>query len=466
MIAAKANILGLLLVSLILGGCTPEAVMPATLPPTRTVVVTETGMGTAVAQPPSTATTISPTIPDTATPDPSQTTDLQIIERTPSTPVSTNTPRPTFTPSPTPTPAVFDLPEWVADPAVNVLLLGSYHDNETITLFNADTGEQFEIHVETSDLSPQWLWQEGNYFLSPTSPRIGQDVIDIETGEVVKLADVNEDVWSALSPDGRYIAHIIEKDERTDVITIKDQETGVEKELYNPFQDSSGDYWQSGQPHWSPDGALLAVVYDKRDYYDNSDYDLAIYMPSGELFRQFGNMRTFWYAPWSPVLPYRMLVTDGQSYISRQPCILDVIENKQNCIETIAERVDNQNVWPTNYIWSPDGSKISFIHFAREERVNINGVCYIELATEEIFCPITPDDLQLEEQINPRLHFWSPNGRHLILFLDRHGMVDVSSPLAGALVNSDGQNFQIIGRDFSLPYTNPWRPSIPSPSQE
>lgn len=75
----KAKILGLLTILLIVGACTPDTAVSATIPPTRTVVPTETG--TAVAQAPSTtAPTLSPT------------------------PALTKTQMPTNTPSSTPTP--------------------------------------------------------------------------------------------------------------------------------------------------------------------------------------------------------------------------------------------------------------------------------------------------------------------------------------------------------------------------
>lgn len=470
MMAAKANILGLLLVSLILGACTPEAVMPATLPPTRTVVATETGTAVAIPSPTATPTTSSLTIPDTATPDPSQTTDLQLIERAPSTPVPTNTPRPSFTPSPTPTPEFFDLPEWVADPTVSVLLLGNYDDNETITLFNADTGEQFEVHVEVNEneLSPRWLWQEGHYFISLTFPEDGQDVIDIETGELVKLSDVNDDVRMVVSPDGRYITHLTRQDDRFDVVTLVDQETGLETELKNPFQDAPrDDYNVYARSHWSPDGTLLAVLYEKHYYDDNSDHDLVVYTASGEIFRQYQNIYISRPNPWSPVPPYRILYPEDGAFFSDGLCILYVVENRQSCLETITEWAENQNVWPYNFIWSLDGSKISFIYFAREERVNNSGACYIELMTEEIVCPLTLDNLQLGEQIVSRAHFWSPDGRHLALFSDRFGPIsDVLGDFAVTIVSGDGQSLHILGLEFSGLYGNPWRPSIPSPSQE
>jgi hypothetical protein len=135
-------------------------------------------------------------------------------------------------------------------------------------------------------------------------------------------------------------------------------------------------------------------------------------------------------------------------------------------LETIAEWAENQNVWLYNFIWSPDSSKISFLHASQEEWMNNNGVCYIELTTKEILCPVIPDNLQPEEKKYPRAHFWSPDGRYLALFFDKYGYSDVRGDLGVAIVTGDGQNFQILGRVFSWPYSNPWRPPIPLQSEE
>lgn len=95
---AKAIILGLVLVSLVLGACTPEAVVPATFPPTRTVMLMETG--TAVA-------TSSPTQVSTKTSSPDST--IQ----------STYTPNPTTTPSPSQTPTPITVSESLSDQSLD-----------------------------------------------------------------------------------------------------------------------------------------------------------------------------------------------------------------------------------------------------------------------------------------------------------------------------------------------------------
>jgi hypothetical protein len=77
-----------------------------------------------------------------------------------------------------------------------------------------------------------------------------------------------------------------------------------------------------------------------------------------------------------------------------------------------------------------------------------------------------PDDLQLEEQMYPRVHYWSPDSRYLVLFFDKYGPIDVIGNLGVAIVKSDGQGFHILGRQISWPQGNPWRPPIPLQSEE
>lgn len=354
-------LIGLMMVAI---SCAPDTSVPATLAVTRVAVVMVTN--TVVSSPTPTTT---PTVIISPTPETTPTaaaTNLPVI-------VLTNTPRPTFTPHPTPTPIFYDLPAWVNNPDMNILLVGSTRDDGTITLFNADTGQQFEIYVDVRDLSPTWLWQEGNHFLSPTTPRASQPVINIETGELISLSHFNQD---KISPNGRYAAHMTRLENSSEIVIITDQETGLETTLNNPFLDlSRDDYEMFADTHWSSDGALLAVLYRKWYDDDHNDSDLAVYTPSGELFRQYGNVDTMWNNSWSPTLPYKILYADGHNYSSNMPCILDIITNQRTCLETVAEWVENKKVWlHTFFIWSSDGSKISFGHLSQEENGNNLGI--------------------------------------------------------------------------------------------
>jgi hypothetical protein len=204
------------------------------------------------------------------------------------------------------------------------------------------------------------------------------------------------------------------------------------------------------------------VLYDKHYYSDNYDRNLAIYTPTGEIVRQYVDMNTSWGNPWSPVVPYRILYTDGWT-----PCILEVTEDRRECLEIIDEWLISQDVSPFHYIWSPDGHKISFVYNNEDTAViPKTGMCYIELATENIVCPISADGLWLDEQLFARIQFWSPEGRYLVLFFDNLGFMDVVGATRVAVVDIYEQSFWLLEGEYSWPFSNPWRPHITTKNVE
>ena len=207
---------------------------------------------------------------------------------------------------------------------------------------------------------------------------------------------------------------------------------------------------------------FLAVRYEKHYYSDNSDQNSAIYTPDGEIFRQYAYMNPVWRDPWSPVGPNKILFTEGHSY-APSPCILEVIANKKACLEIVDDWATGQNVSLFGYTWSPSGNQISFIY---ENDLPNSGLCYFDLATENITCPVTSTDLLFDKQMFARSYFWSPDGKYLVLFFDEVGIGDVIGPQRVVVVNVANQNLQFLEGEFSWPYGDPWRPLLPSQTNE
>ena len=359
----------------------------------------------------------------------------------------------TATPPPAPE-ATLDisrsLPPWILEPEANILLLGSQED-QTITLLNADSGELYTAAAPAYEMQPQWFWNDGNYYLNAGAS--GRKFLDLVTSEYVTIPAEGPDI---VSPNGRYAARIEKREDRSELVKIIDYELETEVELANPFRDyqtRDETFNEYVQVYWSPDGAFLAVVYFKHYYSDNEDRNLAIYTPSGELFRQNTSLTPELSKPWNPIRPYRILY-----YGRRSPCILEVVDNEQTCLSVIAEWAEQQVVVPTFYTWSPDGEKISFVHSS--DRPN-TGLCYYEVATEELVCPITTEDLFFGRQFFARKHYWSPDGKFLVLFFDRLGIIDVVGTVKVAIVNIETGDIQFIDGDYSFPFDDPWRPTIP-----
>jgi hypothetical protein len=145
-------------------------------------------------------------------------------------------------------------------------------------------------------------------------------------------------------------------------------------------------------------------------------------------------------------------------------CILEIVENKRICLELIDEWLASQNVIPLNFDWSPDGTRVSYIYHNSE--TSNTGLCYFELATENIVCPITPSDLQLNEQMFARRKFWSPDGKYLVLFFDSIGYSDVIGSVGVIVIDIENQNSWFIEGEYPWPFSDPWRPPIPSNTDE
>lgn len=485
MMAAKANILGLLLVSLVLGACTPDTAVPATLPPTRTVVATETGTAVAEILVTAVPTAVTPTATVVTTRDPNQTTDLQTLERAPSTPAPTNTPRPTFTPSPTPTLAFFDLPEWVADPTVNVLLLSTSDmrgRNNAVTLFNAQTGERFDIPV-SEHLYPEWVQADDGLYLDfgdslfDDAPPLAAHKINVLTEQLYQYAppvNVTSNARHFASPVGRYQVRVVEDENAPTVATLINQEMGEEIELTDPFNNEFADGINVA---WSFDGQIVAIERFRRvedptaRYGVRAEPALAIFSQDGTLLAQYNDLDHTG-LKWSPQLPYRLLYP-AYDLNEGPPCILDVLTGDYSCVETVAQWRDEQGIEIGVFNWSPDGSKIGFVFWSRDK----SGFCYTELASEMISCPVTMDDLQLKEYLErfalaglPAYVYvidyqWSPDGQYLALVINPHPPTSDAGNASVTITANSGENLRIIidGQRFIY---NPWRPSIPFPSQE
>lgn len=372
------------------------------------------------------------------------------------TPMSVIDNPPTATPIATPT---LDFPDWLSVADANILMLYSDISN-TISLIDVESGKQHDINVEVNNFGPSWLSQEGRYFLIPVT--VGNNVVgnnlrvlDIETGEFSWVERVSQ---KGLSASGRYLAQIVEGS--TELVSIIDYETGTETQLVNPFSNLRSrdeDFNEYAENlTWAPDDKFLSVIYNKHYYSDNFDLNLVIYTPTGEIYRQYANINVAWPSYWAPVLPYRVLYTERS-----RACLLQVIENERACIEAIDAWLADQDVILLNHTWSPDGNRIGYTYLNSDSLTPDSGVCYYELVTEKIVCPITRTDLQFDEQRFARRLFWSPNGKYLAVFFDDIGYSeDLFGSVGIIMVNIENQETRLIEGEYSWPFYNPWRPLL------
>lgn len=418
-----------------------------------------TACSTSKPEPTKLATTVNTPIATNTVTQPTQT----LTPTNTTTPIPHPTKNPTSTPetitsidlSPTPTATpTFILPNWITEPSANILLLGNQQTNN-LEIYNIDTGEIHEINVEIDTLEPFWFWQDDHFLLGIKYLGSSDRALDPKTGQIVQLPRKSQKI---VSPNNRHEAQISKQENRSELVSIVDYETNVEVELANPFEHSQSrdeTFIESAIPSWSPDGSFLSVLYTKHYYSDNMDYNLVIYTPSGEIYRQYANRRPIsWFNPWTPVEPHRIF------YIERsRACVIDIIENNDSCLEAIDEWLANRDVVLLNHDWSPDGTHISFIYNNLE--IPDTGLCYLELATDKIECPIKTDVLQLDKQMFARRTFWSPDSKYIVLFFDSIGYSEhIIGSVGAVVVNTESHDFEFIEGKFSWPYAYPWRPSV------
>lgn len=440
-------VLGLLGAMIGLGACQPKSTIPVQVAPTHVSVSLEMA-ATALPPTPMPIATVTALVPTRqSTPDPTVTPTP--IPASPVALIPTATVTPTF-------------PEWIAEADANILLL--YKNNsdgtDTISILDVESDKRHEIHVAATDFGPQWLWQDDLLLLSPNMPQPNADVLDIVTGEFRKLERVDP---QALSPNGRYLAH--SKKDSLGSVSIIDYETTIETELVNPFrnvQSRDEDFNEYAFSTWSPDGTFLSVVYEKHYYSDNYDLNLVVYMPSGEIYRQYSNLNIPMMGYWAPALPHRILYRQRN-----QLCLLEIVENERICVKAIEDFVDNRDAVITSHGWSPDGTQIIFVYNSDNFDTFDSGACYYEIVAEKITCLMSIADLYPDERKYIRHQIWSPSGKYAAVLVDGFGFSEhVFGSVTVIVADIENQTFRFIEGEYSWPFNNPWRPSLSKPSDE
>ncbi len=355
-----------------------------------------------------------------------------------------------------------------------------------MTLFNPQTGEQYDIPVEGGP-SLRWVQNEEGLYIRLGYPSAWDaptwlaEEIHAVTGQIHRLEGPREltptpGVPPIPSPDGRYLARIFRAEGTPDVVYIIDQKSGEETELANPFDSQ---YSAISEIEWSPDGQMLAIertrsVDDPTAFMGKRSISaLAIYSPDGNRLAQYADV-VGQHMEWSPTSPHRLLHPRA-GLTTNSPCILDVSANSYTCLDQIVTWREKQEVETYNYKWSPDGSKIGFIYWTESSE---SGFCYVELVSTAITCPITKEDFQVDEYLEqfprdgiPRLLYvqdydWSPDGNYIILLVDPAPPgSDDGGQEAIAVVDSMGEILNLFVDGWHW-FNYPWRPSIPAPSEK
>jgi len=434
----------------ILAACRADVSDPVTVPPVTTAPEVVVATKTAVS--PTTIPTMLPT----------------------SLPTFTATPPPTISPTPISPSAIplpiYDLPAWINDPETAVLMAIMTFEPRSegvIAFMNVNSGELFSFPLPPTTRTVRWGQDDkGTYFefnhthvVMSMVEDLYRERVYISTGESQKIQPENftsypNPSWIE-SPDSRFIARIIREDDMLNVI-LETVETTGRKMLIDPFYDNNPSYIVD--MNWSSYGNLLSIGRYIRHGYNASDNGLTIYTQTGDVYRQFENKKQY---TWSPVNNDEGLYVEDEDFGISLPCILDVQEGSDVCLDEIRAWREELKVQTGLYAWSYNGEQISFVYW-REDRTS--GLCFIEIDNRKIHCPIDSESLGGRNQDGEynyirRLPNLSPDRHYMQLTIN-------PSPPGG----DDGAFTRIVTADYEANnlqiwgygYRASWRPSLPN----
>lgn len=399
---------------------------------------------------------------------------------------NTTVPKPTLTStasiSPTPEQITIEFPEWVKNPETQILLVpvGTRENGyENMALFNAETGERFDIPFNKEEVSGYFWMPDGSQF--GFIPKGSKKVIlfSIIQGTIIEFPLTDEafqfiSLDSQIEPvqvsskkiDGSSFFFLesdteISGDKKHFVLRSLCDETifclfDVESgETINLFSRSENHYYLFSE--WSPDSKYLAVVETDEElgnYYtfkNEPTFRLKVYdINSQKLFASYKNITS---AKWSPdgrEFLYQSLTYNGgyYSFIYSAPCIFDTLSGKTRCYD-----IDGQAAYVD---WSPNQRMISYIYTG-----NKRGLYTIDLESGER--KLILEKLDSNEQM-PIHYTWSPKDDYISFTYDTScvNCDYLDDPQIGIANITTGDYFR-IGNAFYIFGEGLWRPSSPNP---
>ncbi|HCK64656.1 MAG TPA: hypothetical protein DHW49_00190 [Anaerolineae bacterium] len=392
------------------------------------------------------------------------------------TPESTSTPTqsPTLIPTATQTLSV-EFPDWVKNPDTQILLVpvGTQDKGyENLALFNAETGERFDIPFTEEVGGYVWM-PDGSDFLFLTEKEFL--LFSIKGGTISRVSISKESLnfyyhnlyptplqvtssnftdsdfliispWFVLSANKRFFEYQEEYSNKyTSIFDIsKNQVINIsdpEDEYFDLFSE------------FSPDSKFLAIVevdQEPQMYYSfdiRPTFILKIYdVLTQEIVVSYQNITS---PKWSPdgtkFLFQEWKDTDYYWIAEPPPCIFDTISGETECYEV--------NGYIADLFWSPNQAMISFIYFNDQGK----GFCNIKLHTKEKNCVI--EKLDIEEQM-PINYLWSPDSNFIVFIYDTAcPYCDyIDNPKLGIANIQTGEYFS-LGDDLTYSQLGLWRPS-------
>ncbi len=300
---------------------------------------------------------------------------------------------------------------------------GKYGDVAVANLYKLagrvglDTAFVHTIGIKTDSLSTEWIAAVKEAYLPFVKERKPAE----EAGRSIVSRDEKGgryNIAPALSPDGRYVAFLSEKDLFSINIFIADTRTGkVIQKLGKQAADSHFDSMRfiSTAGTWSPDGKQFAFI-----TFADGDNEIAIWnLDSGKIDRRIhlGEVSALLNLSWSPDGQY--LAISGMNGGISDLYILDLDSN-------MVRQLTDDRFADLQPVWAPDGEQLAFVTDRGARGTDFEMLSYGDLTTALI--DLETESIQVVDpfgsghQHNPQ---FSPDGRSLYFISNHDGFKDI-----------------------------------------
>jgi hypothetical protein len=408
------------------------------------------------AEPVTLSSTAIRTLQITQTPTSTRTTELA---------TSTTGPTPYLdvaTVAPAQLPVYYDRPDWLKNPGSATLLAITFDksDAEYVTLIDAKDKQRFDIAMSNTMEQVKWAFTNRGWALDyvrdvdqPDNTRAYyHERLILETGEVERVSlppgPAQTNVFYDETIHGSYEA-AVQRDKELYTVVLTNRETGDALTLPDPF----GGYYKSRVDLiWAPTQDLLAVV--RYNFWDDPSLSpetgLAIYNTSGQVYREYNNLRD---VAWAPDGSLRLLISDGPYFGENIPCILDLIRSSKTCPTSVSSWKELHGARVDFPAWTlPNGQAVSFGYWNGER----SGICVAEILLTKVTCPVNSKNFGLNHYVVS--YGWSSDGQYLWLLDNIYGPgSDDWTEVQLITTDKDGQGLTVWGHGIEAQ----WRPAAP-----
>ena len=300
---------------------------------------------------------------------------------------------------------------------------GKYGDAAVTNLFKLggrtglDSAFVYALGIKADSLSQEWIQAVKDSYLPLVEGRTPPD----EAGRKVLADDIDGgkiNLSPTVSPDGRYVAFISERNIFDINLFIANAETGeVIQRLKNGPFDSHFDNIRfiSSAGSWSPDGKQFAFV-----VFSAGDNEIQILdIDTGKIERRISveDVGAIHHVAWSP--DGQTIAFSGIQGGLSDIYLLDITTNS-------VRQVTDDRYADLQPVWSPDGNQIAFVTDRGPDGTDFETLSYgkMRLATVDL----ETNELEIVRPFEGATHHnpqFSPDGRSLYFISDQDGFKDI-----------------------------------------